>query len=87
VFAICGHTNALVIWAFYPETTGRRLEEMDDLFKNAPIFVPGTSYAKLGDRFSSEKELLYANPVKEEFAGHIQEVIEDQDDKLSVRQV
>ncbi|KAJ7028938.1 general substrate transporter [Mycena alexandri] len=57
VFAICGHTNALFIWAFYPETTGRRLEEMDALFENAPLFVPGTPYAKVGDHRAAEREL------------------------------
>ncbi|KAG6853497.1 hypothetical protein C0991_003771 [Blastosporella zonata] len=57
VFAICGHTNALVIWAFYPETTGRRLEEMDALFENSPIFVGGTTYAQVGDRTAAEREL------------------------------
>ncbi|KAJ7664571.1 general substrate transporter [Mycena polygramma] len=57
VFAICGHTNALFIWAFYPETTGRRLEEMDALFENAPLFVPRTPYAKVGDHRAAEREL------------------------------
>ncbi|KAJ7720089.1 general substrate transporter [Mycena maculata] len=57
VFAICGHTNALFIWAFYPETTGRRLEEMDALFENAPVFVGGTPYAKRGDYRAAEREL------------------------------
>ncbi|KAF7327235.1 MFS domain-containing protein [Mycena kentingensis (nom. inval.)] len=57
VFAICGHTNALFIWAFYPETTGRRLEEMDALFEKAPIFVAGTHYAKVGDHRAAEREL------------------------------
>ncbi|KZO99447.1 general substrate transporter [Calocera viscosa TUFC12733] len=33
VFAICSFTNAVVMWAFYPETAGRRLEEMDDLVR------------------------------------------------------
>ncbi|KAJ7195969.1 general substrate transporter [Mycena pura] len=57
VFAICGHTNALFIWAFYPETTGRRLEEMDALFENAPLFVPGTPYVSVGDHRAAEREL------------------------------
>ncbi|KAF8589970.1 general substrate transporter [Ramaria rubella] len=57
VFAICGHTNALFIWAFYPETTGRRLEEMDALFEEAPLFVPGTVFAKVGDHRAAEREL------------------------------
>ncbi|TRM63470.1 general substrate transporter [Schizophyllum amplum] len=57
VFAICSHTNALFIWAFYPETTGRRLEEMDDLFEKAPLFVPGTGYDKVGDFRQAERQL------------------------------
>jgi len=61
VFAICGHTNALFIWAFFPETSGRRLEEMDALFETAPIFVPGTEYAKIGDRLAAERELREGN--------------------------
>ncbi|KAJ7595189.1 general substrate transporter [Mycena floridula] len=57
VFAICGHTNALFIWAFFPETAGRRLEEMDALFKNSPLFVPGTQYAKGTDHRAAERDL------------------------------
>ena len=49
--------SALFIWAFYPETTGRRLEEMDALFTDAPIFVPGTKYAKVEDYRAAEREL------------------------------
>ncbi|KAF7304179.1 MFS domain-containing protein [Mycena indigotica] len=51
------HPSALFIWAFYPETTGRRLEEMDALFQNAPLFIPGTPYTKVGDRLAAEREL------------------------------
>ncbi|THU88548.1 general substrate transporter [Dendrothele bispora CBS 962.96] len=57
VFAICGHTNALFVWAFFPETTGRRLEEMDALFEDSPLFIPGTQYAKAQDRHAAEREL------------------------------
>ncbi|KAF9074207.1 general substrate transporter [Rhodocollybia butyracea] len=57
VFAICGHTNALFVWAFFPETSGRRLEEMDTLFEDAPMFVANTPYAKVQDRLLAEKEL------------------------------
>ncbi|KAJ7611880.1 general substrate transporter [Mycena polygramma] len=53
VFAICGHTK----YAFSAETTGRRLEEMDALFENAPLFVPRTPYAKVGDHRAAEREL------------------------------
>jgi len=57
VFAICGNTNALFVWAFYPETSGRRLEEMDTLFEDAPLFVANTPYAKTQNRHLAEKEL------------------------------
>ncbi|KAJ7732612.1 general substrate transporter [Mycena olivaceomarginata] len=44
VFAICGHTKF--------ETTGRPSGRC-----NAPLFVPGTPYAKVGDRLAAEREL------------------------------
>ncbi|KZV61327.1 general substrate transporter [Peniophora sp. CONT] len=60
VFAICGFTNALTIWAFFPETKGRTLEEMDEFFsfEKMPLFVP---LAKVGeiDRFARERELAH----------------------------
>ncbi|TCD71898.1 hypothetical protein EIP91_000030 [Steccherinum ochraceum] len=40
VFAICGFTNALFFWAFLPETRGIPLEELDEYFEKAPLFVP-----------------------------------------------
>lgn len=33
------------------------LTEMDALFKNAPLFVPGTPYAKVADHRAAEREL------------------------------
>ena len=41
LFIICNFTNALFFWAFMPETAKRPLEEMNWLFSNAPLFVPG----------------------------------------------
>ena len=38
---MCNFTNALFFWAFLPETAKRPLEEMNYLFTNAPLFVPG----------------------------------------------
>lgn len=35
LFVICGFTNALTMWAFFPETKGRTLEEMDYYFVSA----------------------------------------------------
>jgi hypothetical protein len=43
VFIVCNFTNALFFWAVLPETAGRPLEEMNYLFTNAPLFVPGSS--------------------------------------------
>ena len=40
-FCICNFTNAIFFWAILPETAGRPLEEMEYLFKHAPLFVPG----------------------------------------------
>ncbi|KAJ3991217.1 general substrate transporter [Lentinula boryana] len=53
----CPSCSALFVWAFYPETTGRRLEEMDALFHDAPLFVANTPYANKQDRHLAEKEL------------------------------
>ena len=41
VFIICNFTNALFFWAFLPETRKVPLEEMNELFQNAPVFVAG----------------------------------------------
>ncbi|KAG9683097.1 sugar transporter STL1, partial [Aureobasidium melanogenum] len=43
VFIVCNFTNALFFWAILPETAGRPLEEMNYLFTQAPLFVPGTA--------------------------------------------
>ena len=39
-FVVCNFTNAIFFWAFMPETARRPLEEMNNLFKNSPWFVP-----------------------------------------------
>ncbi|KAF8710460.1 General substrate transporter, partial [Rhizoctonia solani] len=44
VFAICGYTNALTFWALFPETKGRKLEEMDDFFQHSSWFVPTAKF-------------------------------------------
>jgi len=43
---VCNFTNAVFFWAVLPETAKRPLEEMRDLFTNAPWFVPGTRSEK-----------------------------------------
>ena len=44
LFIIGNFGNALFFWAFYPETKGISLEEMEDLFESSPIFVPTSKY-------------------------------------------
>ncbi|KAH8698209.1 sugar transporter STL1 [Phaeosphaeriaceae sp. PMI808] len=41
LFIVCNFTNAIFFYCFLPETAKRPLEEMNHLFKNAPMFVPG----------------------------------------------
>ncbi|KAG9195084.1 hypothetical protein G6011_00204 [Alternaria panax] len=41
LFVICNLTNAIFFYCFLPETAKRPLEEMNYLFTNAPLFVPG----------------------------------------------
>ncbi|KAF9466680.1 general substrate transporter [Collybia nuda] len=63
VFAICGHTNALFIWAFYPASNYiTPLTQMDALFENSPLFVPGTPYSKVDDHRAAERELRQGTP-------------------------
>ncbi|KAK9470238.1 general substrate transporter [Dipodascopsis tothii] len=40
LFIICNFTNALFFWAILPETVRTPLESMNNLFENAPWFVP-----------------------------------------------
>ena len=49
--------SRLTVWAFFPETKGRKLEEMDIYFTNMPIFVPGSKYVEEVDQYSRENEL------------------------------
>lgn len=44
IFIVCNVTNGLFFWAFLPETKGLNLEDMDDLFKNSPLFVPNSKW-------------------------------------------
>lgn len=45
LFVVCNITNAIFFYALLPETAKRPLEEMNYLFTNAPLFVPGMKMA------------------------------------------
>ena len=47
LFVVCNFTNAVFFWATLPETRKVPLEEMNDLFKRAPLFVPGSEVAHI----------------------------------------
>lgn len=40
LFVVCNFTNALFFYCLLPETAKVPLESMDNLFENAPWFVP-----------------------------------------------
>lgn len=42
LFVICNFTNAVFFWLLLPETKRVPLEEMNQMFTNAPWIVPGT---------------------------------------------
>ena len=44
VFIVCNLTNAIFFWAFQPESKGLNLEDMDELFREHPTFVPGSKW-------------------------------------------
>lgn len=44
VFIVCNFTNAVFFWCFQPETKGLNLEDMDELFRDHPVFVPGSKW-------------------------------------------
>lgn len=57
VFVICGFTNSATMWALFPETKGRTLEEMDHYFANTHWFVPLAKYENI-DAGARERELV-----------------------------
>ncbi|EKD05555.1 glucose transporter [Trichosporon asahii var. asahii CBS 8904] len=56
LFVVCGFTNAFTMWALFPETKGRTLEEMDDYFASTNWFVPLAKTKDLDSR-AREREL------------------------------
>lgn len=44
MFIVCNLTNAIFFWCFQPETKGLNLEDMDEMFRDHPLFVPGSKW-------------------------------------------
>ena len=60
LFCVCNFTNALFFWAFLPETRKIPLEEMHELFTNAPLFIgprKKESYLPRGDLVRRVREI------------------------------
>lgn len=44
VFIVCNLTNAIFFWCFQPESKALNLEDMDEMFRDHPLFVPGSKW-------------------------------------------
>ncbi|KAK4888442.1 hypothetical protein LTR27_012665 [Elasticomyces elasticus] len=44
VFVVCNLGNAIFFWAFLPETKGLNLEDMNELFRDHPTFIPRSNW-------------------------------------------
>ncbi|KAH0431218.1 hexose carrier protein [Colletotrichum camelliae] len=61
VYAVIAFTFPIVVWMWFPETTGRNLEEIDLLFRESPSIWATVKYAKtrpiaMPQEFRSEKD-------------------------------
>ncbi|ORX38169.1 general substrate transporter [Kockovaella imperatae] len=66
VFTICSMTNAIFFYLFFPETRGRTLEEMDELFRTMKLIVPLDKSAERVGKHSREEQLAIAGELKQE---------------------
>ncbi|KAF2472729.1 MFS sugar transporter-like protein [Lindgomyces ingoldianus] len=71
LFIICNLTNAIFFWAVLPETAKRPLEEMNHLFRNAPLFVPGMKKSDFATHDLERRAEEVA--AKQGYASHVEE--------------
>ncbi|KAL7267813.1 hypothetical protein RUND412_009583 [Rhizina undulata] len=72
LFIVCNFTNAIFFWALLPETSKVPLEEMDNLWENAPWFVPtmeGKDYLRDWEQRREEMDEKQAHAVHVPKAG------------------
>lgn len=70
LFIVCNFANAVFFWALLPETKKIPLEEMHDLFRDAPIFVPGKDMSAYRPR---DLEHRLGNAKVDAIAEHIED--------------
>ncbi|THY47914.1 general substrate transporter [Aureobasidium pullulans] len=73
VFIVCNLTNAIFFWCFQPETKGLNLEDMDELFRDSPTFVPGSKWAPSSYVNELAREIANGDEVKTIKTQHIEE--------------
>ncbi|TKA81598.1 hypothetical protein B0A55_03548 [Friedmanniomyces simplex] len=62
VFIVCNLENSIFFWAFLPETKGLNLEDMNELFRDHPTFVPRSHWVP--SSHIDEDALVYAKREK-----------------------
>ncbi len=78
VFIVCNLTNAIFFWCYLPETKGLNLEDMNELFRDHPLFVPGSKWVPSSEVDESAKviarqEGLAGVASKEKMAEFVEE--------------
>ncbi|THV81445.1 general substrate transporter [Aureobasidium pullulans] len=73
VFIVCNLTNAIFFWCFQPETKGLNLEDMDELFRDSPTFVPGSKWTPNSYVNELAREIAKGDEVKTIETQHIEE--------------
>ncbi|KAL1966163.1 hypothetical protein VTN77DRAFT_4715 [Rasamsonia byssochlamydoides] len=76
LFTVCNFAWVLVVFVFYPETTGRRLEEIDAIFFRTSPVVCGTKWARKGHFETDELDHAILNAgagkVGREYTGEVE---------------
>ncbi|KAI5274675.1 general substrate transporter [Aureobasidium subglaciale] len=73
VFIVCNFTNAVFFWCFQPETKGLNLEDMDELFRDSPTFVPGSKWTPSSDVQDLARDIARADKSKGAETQHVEE--------------